>query len=63
MKIAMRHGRRRHTGFTANMCNVEQLQTLREVCRIIASHGLHGKRKPNERLARQLRRMGVEVAG
>lgn len=27
------------------------------------SYVLHGKRKPSERLARQLRRMGVEVAG
>ncbi len=65
-KIRMRHGHRRprsHTGFTANICNVEQLQALREVCRCIASRGLHGKRKPSERLARQRRRMGVEVEG
>ena len=27
------------------------------------SYVLHGKRKPSERLARQLRRMGVEVEG
>ena len=27
------------------------------------SYVLHGKRKPSERLARQLRRMGVEVKG
>lgn len=27
------------------------------------SYVLHGQRKPSERLARQLRRMGVEVEG